>query len=435
MKTYWLTLNSLLVVSLLFFPLNSWSEIDPGLEADIIKLEKKLKKLEKKDKKRNKSLNKKFNRHLDRIKFNGFISAGIASSDVDAEHVTLIDDTKNYQADAVIGFQGTFTINPKTQAILQFVARGIDRHNVEAEWAYISHSFTPDFTVRGGRLRLPTYNISEILEVGYAYPWIRPVPEVYNQAPFTSYYGVDFYFNKPFIFGSDILFQGMNGTDVITIGDITLVAETMYGLYVNISKGPLTIRGGALVAASSLDLGDPSDLISDFGGLLTDAAALPPEQKAEFDEQLASLFTFSSLTTEFYSFGVLYDDGNLFFHAEAAKLRQLGIIPNNVSYYITMGRRFNKLMPYTIFAKQYTIDDIIFGKVTGPYIAPLANAIGFDALEHATYSFGLRYDIMSGTTIKFQLDHLTAFDKTRGNFNSIPGNDAQIFTLSVDAVF
>lgn len=425
------------VVPLLLFcgawvPYNATAITEAQMQADIERLEKKLEKIEKKSRKRDRSIQSKLNKYFNKLKFNGFGSAGLTTSDVDAEHVTQISNRKNYQADAVIGLQATFMVNDKTDAVLQIVGRGIERNNAEAEWAYISHSFTPNFTVRAGRLRLPSYNISEILEVGFAYPWARPIPEIYNQAPFTSYYGVDFFYNTNFM-GLDFQIQGMNGTDDFSLGELSFAADTMYGLYITASRGNFSVRMGGLVVKSSGDLGSFAEPLplSAVPGFFE----LSPEDKLTFIEQASTIGDLSKLKTDSYSIGLSYDNGTWVMESEAAELKQRGLLQGNATHYISLGRRFNKWMPFAVYAKQYTDSDTVFGKVAGPVIGTIGNGAGFDPSEHATYTAGLRYDIQPGVAIKVQLDHLTKFDNTRGNFNSVPGDDAQIFSVTIDSVF
>ena len=445
------------VVPLLLFcgawvPYNATAITEAQMQADIERLEKKLEKIEKKSRKRDRSIQSKLNKYFNKLKFNGFGSAGLTTSDVDAEHVTQISNRKNYQADAVIGLQATFMVNDKTDAVLQIVGRGIERNNAEAEWAYISHSFTPNFTVRAGRLRLPSYNISEILEVGFAYPWARPIPEIYNQAPFTSYYGVDFFYNTNFM-GLDFQIQGMNGTDTATLGETTINVETMYGLYFTLSKGDLSLRFGALSLSAGMDLGDlltgvpdittiPTDFLAqvlpaDAVALLDDLRTNPARASdlATFNEDATSFGDFNAIEVDFYTVGLSYDNGTWVIESEAAELKQKGLLQGNATHYISLGRRFNNWMPFAVYAKQYTDSDTLFGKIVGPLIGTIGNGAGFDPYEHATYTAGLRYDIQPGVAIKVQLDHLTKFDNTRGNFNSVPGDDAQIFSVTIDSVF
>lgn len=48
----------------------------------------------------------------------------------------------------------------------------------DVEWANLKYQFTSDFAVTLGRILLPTYERSDIQNVGYALPWIRIPVEI-----------------------------------------------------------------------------------------------------------------------------------------------------------------------------------------------------------------------------------------------------------------
>ena len=59
------------------------------------------------------------------------------------------------------------------------------------EWVNIKYQFTPDLSVRLGRIVLPTFLYSDTRKVAYTYPWVRLAQEVYRQSPMTASDGVD----------------------------------------------------------------------------------------------------------------------------------------------------------------------------------------------------------------------------------------------------
>ena len=69
-----------------------------------------------------------------------------------------------------------------------------DNFDLEADWAFASYSFSDQVQVRIGKIKLPTFLVSDFIEVGYSYPWIRPPQEVYTGNPITSIVGGDLLF-------------------------------------------------------------------------------------------------------------------------------------------------------------------------------------------------------------------------------------------------
>ena len=72
-------------------------------------------------------------------------------------------------------------------------------------------SASEQISVRAGKIKFPTFLISDYYEVGYAYPWIRPPQEVYSSNPITT----------------------LNGVDVLArfrLGDMSLLVQPYYGV-------------------------------------------------------------------------------------------------------------------------------------------------------------------------------------------------------------
>ena len=479
----------LLSMSLTFSGI-SWSTTDEERIATIEALEKKIAKAEKKSKKRSKSFSNKLDKYLQRIKLNGFASASLSTSDVEASHIIGINDTKNYQSDAVIALQANFIINKNTEAVLQLASRGPDQNDTEAEWAYISHSFTPNLTVRAGRLRVPYYVASEYIEVGYAYPWVRPPADIYNQAPFTSYYGVDSFINFELLGWGNTL-QVFNGTDFIELDAVDFSISQMYGAYITSAKGPWSVRLGRTLVKGTTDgavsfdapqavldssdyigfkesLNDGSfiaqidfsridpDLLAALGGLDTTddddvygvflVNQLFEENPDLFGDDLSAgigpafntlntEFDLSGITVTFDNFGLSYDDGTWLGLLEFTTLNFTGEFQAVYAHYATVGKRFNKLMPFATYAHAYSPEDGYLAQSIGHLLPDLINGLGFNVVKQKTYTAGVRWDVRGGTAIKLQIDHMTDMEGTKGKFSTDPGNDADLFSLVVDVVF
>ncbi|MBL4865932.1 MAG: hypothetical protein JKY67_06115 [Pseudomonadales bacterium] len=447
----------LLLTTLFFYSGDGWSMTDQQLEDRIKQLEKKLKKEKRKASKRAKSIGKKFEKSQDRLQFNGFVSGGVATSDVAAEHIIGIKDNPVYAVDTIIGLQANFSINKKSEAVLQLVARGNQANDVEAEWGYLSYSFKPTITMRAGRLRAPFYINSEVLEVGYAYPWVRPPIDIYNQAPPTSYYGVDLTLDYSFM-GWDNSVQFINGSDTLTIGDIAEAdLDKMYGMILTFTHGPFTLRAGGMKAGiniigefnlvapqSVLDSPAYQSLVNPVPSLIGDyeyflATELFNANSGMFSSAfdaglfLSTAFDLSSL--EFLNLGVSYDDGTWVVLTEGTKLNMTGEFLNISAFYTTIGRHFNKFLPFVMYSNSYTTDTGLIASSIGEFIPPLVNGLGFAVVKQQTYSIGLRWNPRSDLALKIQYDHMTQMEGTNGKFLTSPGANADLYSFVIDAVF
>ena len=104
-----------------------------------------------------------------------------------------ITDETCYNCDTVWGIQLDYQALDSVRLSAQVVKRPEDPWDKpEVEWAYAGYSPTDNLEIRVGKLRLPLFLMSEYYYVGNAYPWVRPVAELYNrQLGITASEGID----------------------------------------------------------------------------------------------------------------------------------------------------------------------------------------------------------------------------------------------------
>ncbi|WP_299011806.1 hypothetical protein [uncultured Shewanella sp.] len=152
-----------------------------------------------------------------------------------------ITDKTCYDCDTIFGIQLDYDVTDNLAASLQWVKRPQDQWSEpEVEWAYLSYDIS-DFTVRGGRLRLPLFLASQYYYVAEAYYWSRPPQEVYDSvAGITFYDGGDITWKRDL---SDELtlsvnpFYGSNRTYNVEITEFKNEIDTdlLIGLAIDLS--------------------------------------------------------------------------------------------------------------------------------------------------------------------------------------------------------
>lgn len=85
----------------------------------------------------------------------------------------------DFEQESMIAVQMRADIAEKLSATVQVVAKGADGWSPDVDWAYLTYQVGQDGTLMVGRRMLPMYYFSEYMEVGYAYPWIRPPANLY----------------------------------------------------------------------------------------------------------------------------------------------------------------------------------------------------------------------------------------------------------------
>lgn len=111
------------------------------------------------------------------------------------EYVGVYEKSKGVQADkeSLVGLQfnarPTASLSGTMQVLLRPTnARG-QRYVPSLDWAYVSWKANDEWTLQAGRKRIPLYYYSDYLYIGYAFPWVRPAPDVYGW-PIFAYDGV-----------------------------------------------------------------------------------------------------------------------------------------------------------------------------------------------------------------------------------------------------
>ncbi|MET3120249.1 hypothetical protein AAKU64_004497 [Undibacterium sp. GrIS 1.8] len=113
------------------------------------------------------------------------------------EYGAVYEKDKGFQFDqeSLIGFQIKKDFSQTLSATAQLVSRALnpnDGSRPTIDWAYVTWQPSADssWTFQAGKFRIPLYYYSDFLYIGYAYPWVRPAPDVYGW-PIYSYNGAN----------------------------------------------------------------------------------------------------------------------------------------------------------------------------------------------------------------------------------------------------
>lgn len=333
---------------------------------------------------------------------NGFFSAGVTRSNSEAIYRGNIEDNINYGTDTILGLQIQAVITDPLSLTGQFVAKEDERGNfdVDADWAYFKYRFNDTVALRGGRLRLPTYLASDYIEVGFAYPWIRPPVEVYGQASLLNYTGADLLLNKE-VRGMDLQIQPYTGNvrdEGVDGGQIK--GDEVVGFNASLTGDIGSVRAGVLRAKVTVD--------NPFFGVIAD-----------------------NMQATFYSAGATLDWHNLVGYAEYGKsvfdtttVIQAQQFPDVAGWYVTLGYRLNRLLPHITYASSDNED--------------------LRARKQNSITMGFRYDVNSFAALKVEYQRVDAdasggipmvISPSYGYFESDPGGAVSIYSAALDLVF
>jgi hypothetical protein len=346
---------------------------------------------------------------IENVDVNGFFTVGATKGDssVDSEDGNITDSV-GFDQDTRVGLQVSADINQEMSVTAQILGsnRKSDGFDAEFDWAFVSYDLTDNLALRGGKIKFPTFLISDYFEVGYAYPWIRPPGEVYSSNPINAISGVDVLFRAG-LGPVDLLIQPYFGTskgdDALvpqeslpmlglpagTVRYVNFDAENMGGINVALSNPYMTVRGGYLqTEVSAPDLGITND-----------------------DD------------VRFMSVGATVDWHDVIVYTEAFKRDIDGMsnafFPNQKGWYATLGYRIQRFLPHFTYAQLRGDNDS-----SDPGIP----------LEQDSMTYGVRYELGTGADLKLEVLRVKPENGSRGLLME-PTDDVNIYSVAVDVIF
>jgi hypothetical protein len=382
-----------------------------------------------------------------RLSFDGFGTVGLVYSTEDqADFVesTMRAEGAGYSApvdasvDSRIAGQLTLDLGERVTAVLQLIAEQTASGNYtpSAEWANLRYSFTPDFSVRGGRIVLPAFLVSDSRKVSYANPWVRPPVEVYGMVPIYSWDGVDASYQRRLGEWTSGVNAGFGRSETDT-PDGSIDAERVWTVSSTLHRGNLTGRVGITGAAVTVD---------DMAPLFEGFRAFGPEGEA-----IADRFEVDDTPFRFVTTAVEYDPGTWFTIVEGGWMNSRSAVGERLAGYITGGYRWGVVTPYATFARTKALSETSVAglSLTGlpaEYAQAAAqlnaglNSILANSPVQQNLAIGGRWDFMPGVALKAQIDFIDQLGESSGTFinfqpNFAPGGSSQVLSVATAFVF
>jgi len=259
-------------------------------------------------------------------------------------------------------------------------------------WAFLSYNLSQDWEIQLGRKRIPLYYYSDFQDVGYAYPWVSPPPEVYGWEA-TNFNGASLR-HKATVSGASVTASLFGGKETVN--------ESRYMLSSGQSKTDVTwdhILGG--------------DLEINKGWLALRGVYIQADPK--FVDRLdASLDSNSKMKA--FGLAANADFGEFFILSEFGQNTRTypdGTETKAPCYTFGAGYRLGKWTPFLNFAQYREITDVL----------------GYSPVNYKRGALTLRYDLSSNTALKVQLDRYLEFNGTAYT------TDSTIFRVAFDVVF
>jgi hypothetical protein len=322
--------------------------------------------------------------------------------------------TDKVQFDTVdndIGLQFAATVSDKVDMTVVLHARGgaNTNYNIDTQWAYASYHFNQDLELRLGKYKGPFYMISDYKNVGYAYPWVRPPLEVYSTNPIEALSGLDLLWEKN-VGHTRYLFEVYGGNGTHTGQVLAQVADGSGGMY-TAGEGVSFSTPNSLGVNMSIS-GDVGSFRLGYYSTNVDAPAFGiTDQRGSFG---GVGFTIDWHNLVAYSEYIIRNTDNTALMQSA--------FPDQKAYYLTLGYRIAKFLPYLTYAK---IDE-------GEFKSPVAQVQDSVAL-------GLRAEVGDASAVKFEVMRVTPQKNSAGSsyglFNAGTVENGNVYTVTFDTIF
>lgn len=329
------------------------------------------------------------------------------------------DNSISVSERSLFGLQIDAELNSRWSASAQLLAHSSDSRDSGLEWLYLTYQASLSTTIKAGRMRTPFFAYSDILDVGYAYPWVSPQQQVYNAYVFDKYEGLMFNYQLP---NSElqIEFEGYLGTfkDVVQVNPefqadrfLDLEFDVFAGLALMVKKDEWSFRLSHYEMSTFLDYPESEDFkdLLNSVGYARSAASLVNEGQTTISE-----------------LAIFYDDINRFVKSEFISINSdLVSIPDINSFYASVG--FIRY-PFT-YHLTVANNDSSYNKAVVEI--PLGLSTELDALyaqyqlifdifpvdSLTSYTVGSRWDFKPNMALKFDVSLLKGKQGERGFFD------------------
>lgn len=417
---------------------------------------------------------------LEGYEINGFLSVGGAwhtaenlPSGQELVYNSYIRRRISYEEDSNVGIQITKSLKEDISITTQFLAEAATQWKVEAVWAFLKWEPDDHWQLRAGRVRTNPYMLSDVVNVGYAYPWIRPPEEVYSQVPsnFSNLTGADIKF-KMQVFDKDLALTGFYGatstyfefpsnyflppagTNKTIYDRIRLRLTDMFAFNLKYGDENFSIRAGYQSTRLTIDPNGGTAMETLNTILNAMVTGVPLAGIAPIGLDYVNYFTANNVAASFAGIGYQFDWKNVVSMGEIVKRTVASpVVGNAIGWYLMGGYHVKQLLPHVTFARERIADNKVRrfnGAINSGFMTLSGSQRTLDAIaqemvntgpnfeggigSQSSVTLGLRWDVYPGIAIKGEYKHIHPDNLTPGLFDYVPWGSANIYSVALDAV-
>lgn len=372
----------------------------------------------------------------DGIDFSGF--ARFVGGYLNEENAAYLgyEDRLSFDNQSLLGLRADAKLNEEFSAVGQLLGHTADNRDSGIEWLYLKYQPQRFLQFKLGRQRTPFYYYSDVIDVGFAYPWINPPQQVYNGYPFYIYDGISGTYDftgSNFALALEGYWGQFDDTYSPADFDAEATADDLRGVIVNLRIAEIELRASYHTADAEVVVPDLINFSNELRqlGFKRSADTLHINGKADF-----------------FQFSASYEKLDYFLIFEWTQIDSaVLLVPRLRNFYLTAGFNY---YPYTFFLtyghNETKYDDPVLEIPIGvsPQLDELAVAyqMTFDSLpvdDLSSYAIGIRWDWRTNIAFKSEITHLIGKNDQRSFFRITDDDafdrEATLFQVAAEWVF
>ena len=374
----------------------------------------------------------------DKVHFSGF--ARLVGGYLDDKHAIYqgYDDSIGFGEHSLFALQTDVDFSAKLSFTAQLLAHSSSTRDSGLEWAYLTYRPSQRWQFKGGKLRTPFLIYSDIIDVGFTYPWVIPPQQVYSPYMAANFTGLSaaYQFNiQDWGIAAEAYWGDFDGDITVDTTRIDTKFDNLQGLILEVNRGNLHMR--ASYHHGHVDAELPR--LYSFKQRL---------RQAGFARSARSLIPKGDST--FAQAAISYSELDYFLKAEWIHIASDTLaIPEFDSYYLSGGYTF-----YPSFTAHATFSELSAKTPRPVDEIPAGVAPPLDALRSAyievfnrstrndnlqSLSVGLRWDLNPSLALKAEWIHLNGDRDQRSFFTFDPAREfdrkANLLLFALEWIF
>lgn len=372
----------------------------------------------------------------DSLQFSGFARAIIGHLDDENAEYVGYDNSISLDQQSLIGLQADYSLTDTFSVTGQVVGYTEEQRNSGLEWLYMTYAPNSALRVKLGKQRIPFFNYSDSLDIGFAYPWLTLPQQVYDTAFFST-------------------FDGVMGNYGLSVNNWLVHLESYWGQYddkIYLANQEINTKVNGLFGANvTVNIQDFT-----FRASYNHGDAEVEQDEARLFSQQLRLLGFANNADwlnadgiiRFYQFSASYENVDYFVRSEVTKMvSDAGLVADIDSIFVSLGYNF---YPYTAYIS-YSEKDLHFDHPNSEIPFGVSDELDFLA---ATYldvlaafpddkakgtKLGIRWDWRPNLAFKAEMTFVEARDAISNDYavKDLGGFDgkAVLYQLGAEWVF